>query len=107
MSGPTGDITQLLHAWRACNHEAENELFARVLPLAHRLVEGRAERAYPAGHRTSEAGLFPASRCRRPGSQNRQHFFAVAARAIRMYLIDYGRRRSDAGFVAIEGIDNL
>src|SRR6202030_4433681 len=39
--------------------------------------------------------------------QNRQHFFAIAARAMRRYLIDHARGRPNAEFVAIEGIENL
>ena len=39
--------------------------------------------------------------------RSRQHFFAIAARAMRRYLIDYARGRPDARFVALEGIENL
>jgi RNA polymerase sigma factor (TIGR02999 family) len=39
--------------------------------------------------------------------QNRQHFFAIAARAMRRYLIDHARGRPDAEFIALEGIENL
>jgi RNA polymerase sigma factor (TIGR02999 family) len=39
--------------------------------------------------------------------QNRQHFFAIAARAMRRYLIDHARGRPNAEFVALEGIENL
>lgn len=36
--------------------------------------------------------------------QNRRHFFAIAARTMRRYLIDHARGRPDANFVAIEGM---
>src|SRR2546430_9205793 len=39
--------------------------------------------------------------------QNRQHFFAIAARAMRRYLIDHARGRPNAEFIALEGIENL
>ena len=39
--------------------------------------------------------------------QNRQHFFAIAARAMRRYLIDYARGRPDADFIALEGIQQF
>jgi RNA polymerase sigma factor (TIGR02999 family) len=39
--------------------------------------------------------------------QSRQHFFAIAARAMRRYLIDHARRRPDADFVALEGMEDL
>ena len=32
------DITRLLHEWRAGSREAENELFARVMPDLRRLA---------------------------------------------------------------------
>ena len=39
-----GDITQLLHEWRAGDHVAENKLFDMVMPdlrkLAHHLMRG-------------------------------------------------------------------
>ncbi len=39
--------------------------------------------------------------------RNRQHFFAIAARAMRRYLIDYARRRPSAEFVPLEGMKDL
>jgi RNA polymerase sigma factor (TIGR02999 family) len=39
--------------------------------------------------------------------QSRRHFFAIAARAMRRYLIDYARARPDAAFVAIEGMEDF
>ena len=38
---------------------------------------------------------------------NRQHFFAIAGRAMRRHLIDHARGRPNAEFVAIEGMENL
>ena len=42
-----GDITRLLHKWREGDREAENELFALVLPnlrrLAHYLMKGERD----------------------------------------------------------------
>jgi RNA polymerase sigma factor (TIGR02999 family) len=39
--------------------------------------------------------------------QNRRHFFAIAARAMRRYLIDHARGRPNAEFIAIEGMENF
>jgi RNA polymerase sigma factor (TIGR02999 family) len=39
--------------------------------------------------------------------QNRRHFFAIAARAMRRCLIDHARGRPRAEFVALEGVENL
>ena len=39
--------------------------------------------------------------------RNRAHFFALAARAMRRYLIDYARGRPDAEFIAIQGLEEI
>jgi RNA polymerase sigma factor (TIGR02999 family) len=39
--------------------------------------------------------------------RNRRHFFAIAARAMRRYLIDHARGRPDAEFVSLETIDEI
>jgi RNA polymerase sigma factor (TIGR02999 family) len=39
--------------------------------------------------------------------RNRRHFFAIAARAMRRYLIDHARGRPDAEFVALEGMEEI
>ncbi len=108
MSEKTGDITQLLHQWRQGNPEAENELFGMVVPdlrrLAHYLMKGERR-----GHTLQPTELVDQIYLRLVAAknrdwQNRQHFFAIAARAMRRYLIDYARGRPNAEFVAIEGM---
>ena len=107
----TGDITSLLHKWREGSHSAENELFALVLPnlrrLAHHLMKGERK-----GHSLQATELVDQIYLRLVAAkdrdwQNRQHFFAIAARAMRRYLIDHARARPDADFVALDGIENL
>jgi len=39
--------------------------------------------------------------------RNRQHFFAIADRAMRRYLIDYARARPNAEFLEWEEMENL
>src|ERR1700741_2440926 len=39
--------------------------------------------------------------------RSRRHFFAIAARAMRRYLIDHARGRPDAEIVAFEEIDEI
>ena len=39
--------------------------------------------------------------------QDRKHFFAIAARAMRRYLIDHARARPNAEFIPMEGMENL
>jgi RNA polymerase sigma factor (TIGR02999 family) len=106
-----GDITQLLHKWREGDRDAENELFALVLPdlrrLAHYLMKGERK-----DHTLQPTELVDQIYFRLVGAKNRdwhnrQHFFAIAGRAMRRYLIDHARGRPNAEFVAIEGMENL
>jgi len=111
MPEKTGDITQLLRQWREGSRGAENELFAVVLPnlrrLAHHLMKGERP-----GHSLQATELvdqiyFRLVAAKDRDWRNRQHFFAIAARAMRRYLIDHARGRPNAEFVALEGIENL
>ena len=106
-----GDVTQLLRQWREGSREAENELFALVLPklrrLAHYLMKGERQ-----GHSLQATELvdqvyFRLVAAKDRDWQNRGHFFAIAARAMRRYLIDHARGRPDAEFVALEGIQDF
>src|SRR6202049_2453425 len=107
----TGDITSLLHKWREGSRSAENDLFALVLPnlrrLAHHLMKGERK-----GHSLQATELvdqiyFRLVAAKDRDWRNRQHFFAIAARAMRRYLIDHARGRPDADFVALEGMENF
>src|ERR1700733_5031147 len=107
----TGDITSLLHKWREGSRSAENELFALVLPnlrrLAHHLMKGERK-----GHSLQATELVDQIYLRLVAAkdrdwQNRQHFFAIAARAMRRYLIDHARGRPSEEFVALEGFENI
>jgi RNA polymerase sigma-70 factor, ECF subfamily len=111
MPEPKGDITQLLQAWRAGNRGAEDELFALVLPnirrLAHYIMKGERK-----GHTLQPTELvdqvyFRLVAAKDRDWRNRQHFYAIAARAMRRYLIDYARGRPDVEFVALEKFDNF
>src|SRR2546423_570042 len=103
-----GDVTQLLHKWREGSRKAENELFSLVLPdlrrIAHYLMKRERE-----GHSLQPTELvdqiyFRLVRARDRDWQNRRHFFAIAARAMRRHLIDHARGRPDAEWVRLEGI---
>jgi len=106
-----GDITVLLRKWREGSREAENELFELVLPnlrrLAHYLMKGERK-----GHTLQPTELvnqvyFRMVAAKDRDWRNRQHFFAIAARAMRRYLIDHARGRPDAEFVALEGVADM
>src|SRR5947208_3377820 len=105
-----GDITQLLHQWREGSREAESELFAMVIPDLRRLAHFMMQRERQ-GHTMQATELvnevyFRLVAAKDRDWRSRQHFFAIAARAMRRYLIDYARGRPDAEFVAFEGIEN-
>ncbi|MGB6944723.1 MAG: ECF-type sigma factor [Bryobacteraceae bacterium] len=111
MDTPMGDITLLLHEWRAGSREAENQLFTLVLPnlrkLAHYLMQRERK-----GHTLQATELvdqvyFRMVAAKERDWQNRKHFYAIAARAMRRYLIDHARGRPSAEFVALEGFENL
>ncbi len=110
MSEKTGDITDLLQKWREGSRTAENELFALVLPnlrrLAHHLMRGERK-----GHTLQATELVDQVYIRLVKAkdrdwQNRQHFFAIAARTMRRYLIDHARARPNAEIVALDEIQN-
>lgn len=107
----TGDITQLLQRWREGSRDAENQLFALVLPNLRRLAHYLMMRERK-GHSMQATELvdevyFRLVAAKDRDWRNRQHFFAIAARAMRRYLIDYARARPDGEMVALEGIKEM
>jgi RNA polymerase sigma factor (TIGR02999 family) len=110
--GHMGDITHLLHQWREGDRVAEHELFSLVTPnlrkLPHYLMKGeRKGHTMQATELVSQVYLKLVAAKDRDW-QNRSHFFALAARAMRRYLIDYARARpKGAEFVALEGLEEF
>src|SRR5881296_2477834 len=106
-----GEITRLLHKWREGSREAENELFILVLPdlrrLARYLMAGERK-----GHTLQPTELIDQIylrlvRAKDRDWQNRAHFFAIAGRAMRRYLIDHARARPKVEFLAFEGLKDF
>ena len=106
-----GDITVLLHKWREGDRAAENQLFEIVVPnlrrLARYLMKGERK-----GHTLQATELVDQIYLKMVAAKdrdwrNRQHFFAIAARAMRRYLIDHARGRPDAEVVALEGFHDF
>ncbi len=106
-----GEITALLNQWRQGNAEAENQLFDRVNSdlrrLAHYLIRGERK-----GHSLQATELVDQIYLRLVAAkdrdwQNRQHFFAIAAKAMRRYLIDQARGRVKAEVVDLEKLENF
>jgi RNA polymerase sigma factor (TIGR02999 family) len=111
MEQPKGEITLLLHQWREGSREAENQLFALVLPnlrrLAHYMMQ--RERKDHSLQATELIGqiYFRMVAAKDRDWQSRKHFFAIAARAMRRYLIDHARGRPSAEFVALEEFEDI
>jgi RNA polymerase sigma factor (TIGR02999 family) len=111
MPEQVGEITQLLHQWRAGAAEAENELFNRLNTdlrrLARYLMKGERQ-----GHSLQATELVDQIYIRLVAAKdrdwlNRQHFFAIAGRAMRRHLIDHARGRPRGEFVGVKGVEAL
>jgi len=91
-----GEVTRLLHAWRAGSSEAQDELWTvlyhELKGLARSVLHRRGRNLD--GQATS---LVHKAYLRLLGSEvdwtDRRHFFAVAARAMRFVLADEARRQ--------------
>src|SRR5215470_1050814 len=92
-----GEITELLRRWGAGDREAEARLFEIVQPDLHRLAAYYMRGERP-GHTLQPTDLLNEIYLKLTGAKavewrDRRHFFALAARAMRRYLIDYARGR--------------
>ena len=97
MSRPDpGAITRLLHAHRGGDRGAFDELFALLQGELRKMARQQLRRAAP-GHTLETAALVHEAYLRLLGEgrvdwQDRAHFFAVTARAMRFVLVDHARR---------------
>jgi len=96
-SPPAHQITQLLVRWREGDQRALDELMPLVYDELHRLA-ARYLRGERPGHTLQTSALVNEAYLRLAGReetqwQNRAHFFAIAAQAIRRILVDHARRR--------------
>jgi len=109
MDTPLGEVTVLLHAWGSGDRSVEPRLFELVLPDLHKIAERLMRRERP-DHSLQPTALLNEAYCklvmaRARDWQNRCHFFAVAARAMRFLLIDHARGRPKVQFVTPEAIE--
>jgi RNA polymerase sigma factor (TIGR02999 family) len=96
----SGEVTQLLSRAR----EGDADAFERVFPLVYdelRRVAAFHLRGERAGHTLQPTALVNEAYMKLVGGaapewQNRAHFVAIAARAMRQVLVDHSRRRSTA-----------
>lgn len=92
-----GEITQLLKAYASGNPEALDELFPLVYDELRRMAHRRM-RQERAGHTFSTTALVHEAYLElvdldRIDWQDRNHFFAIAARVMRNVLVDYAVKR--------------
>jgi RNA polymerase sigma factor (TIGR02999 family) len=94
-SAPQKNVTQLLADWSRGNDAALNELtplvYDELRQLAHHFMgRQRPDHTLQATALVNEAYLRLADQTN-PSWQNRAHFFAVAARAMRQILVNYAQ----------------
>lgn len=96
----SGDVTRLLQDV----YEGDRDAFDRLMPLVydelHRIARAKL-RGERAGHTLDTTGLVHEVYLKlvdqaQVAWQDRAHFFAIAARAMRQILIDYARKRKAA-----------
>ncbi len=100
------ELTHLLRQWRDGNREAESRLFEIVLPQLHRLAAHYLRGERP-NHTLQTSALLNEAymklyAAREIDWRSRGHFFAVAARAMRRYLIDYARSNHKPPLVSLD-----
>jgi RNA polymerase sigma factor (TIGR02999 family) len=99
-SSSTHEVTRLLHEVQQGSPEASEHLIRLVYDELHRVAE-RYMRRERGDHTLQPTILVDEAFMRLVEQramtwQNRAHFFAIAAQAMRRILVDYARRRSAA-----------
>lgn len=93
-----GQITRLLASWRAGDAGAFSTLFdllyAELRSIARRQMRGRSGAQTLGTTAVVHEAYLKLVDHTRPGFNDRGHFFAVAAKAMRQIVIDHARRRS-------------
>jgi RNA polymerase sigma factor (TIGR02999 family) len=93
-----GDVTQLLGQWKQGDREALDQLVGLVYPQLKRLAQKQLVN-WDKGQTLSATALVNEGFMKLAGQrnlqlENRQHFLAVAARAMRQILVDYARAKT-------------
>jgi len=92
----SGEITQLLHGWRAGDRKALDALLPIVYKELQRLAHFQLRHERP-DHLLQSTALVNEAYLRlvemnAPQWEGRSHFFAIAAQLMRQILVDYARR---------------
>ena len=116
MSADETDVTELLTAWRRGDRAAIHRLMPLVYDELRAIARGRGVRARPDDTLQTtalvhEAFVKLAGRSRL-AVQDRHHFFALAAKAMRQLAVDYARRQAaekrGGGVVAsVDDVDRI
>ena len=92
-------VTQLLGEWRAGNESSAERLMDVVYPVLHAIAHRQLREERP-DHTLQTTALVHEAYLRLVGGdvdwEDRRHFFAVAARAMRRVLVDHARARGRA-----------
>jgi RNA polymerase sigma factor (TIGR02999 family) len=108
MKSDPGEVTQLLHQWRAGDREAQVRLFELLQPEL-RQIAGRCFRGERRDHTLQPTALVNEAFLRLAKAKgvewtDRGHFLALAARIMRHHLIDHARGRPTVIFMPLEGV---
>lgn len=95
MSPPNNEVTRLLKEWNNGKQEALNELMPLIYEELRRMAK-RYMNSQPSGHTLQTTALIHEVYLKLADQQenrwqNRIHFFAVAAQAMRHILVDHAR----------------
>ena len=107
MGNDAGEVTHLLRQWRTGDSQAESALFESLLPDLRRIA-GRCFRGERPGHTLQPTALVNEAFVRLARAKNidwhdRGHFFALAARIMRRFLIDHARAQPSVQFLPMDG----
>lgn len=94
-----GEVTELIVAARGGDRAANDRLFEAVYADLHRIAERHIDRRRGDGMQATSLVHEAWFRLARPDAlalADREHFFAVAARAMRQLVVDHARRRMAA-----------
>jgi RNA polymerase sigma-70 factor, ECF subfamily len=103
-----GEITLLLQRWRTGDSGAESKLFELLMPDLRRIA-ARCFRDERPGHTLQPTALVNEAFLRLATAKNidwrdRGHFYALAGRIMRHYLIDHARSRPSIDFLPMGGL---
>jgi len=109
MSDRSANLTELLHRWRAGSAVAENELFELVYGdlrrLAQHLLKNERKRTTLQATELVDQLYLRLVAAKDRDWQNRQHFFALAARSMRRFLVDRARRKNRGEMIGLEKLE--